>query len=113
MDTHNTRAGPGAQKGGQGSRAKLSLPPDQPQARDQAAFYANRSAEDSPTFPSAGLMDIPGAGHDGASGEMPQAPLSGTDTGWCEVDGIRARVVIVRAPDGGRLSRCIQNLLLD
>ena len=45
---------------------------------------------------------------------MPEPlPLSGTDTGWCEVDGIRARVVIVRAPDGGRLSRCIQNLLLD
>ena len=62
MATQHGRDGPQAQGGEQGSRAKLSLPPDQPQARDQAAFYANRSAEDSPTFPSAGLMDIPDAG---------------------------------------------------
>lgn len=113
MATQHGRDRPQAQGGEQGLTAKPTLPPDQPQARDQAAFYANPSVEDSPTFPSAGLMDVPGAGHDGASGEMPQAPLSWTDTGWHKVDGIRARVVIVSAPDGGRLSRCIQNLLLD
>ena len=113
MDTHDDRAGPGAKKGEQGSRAKLSLPPDQPQARDQAAFYANASGDDSPTFPSGGLTDFPHAGRQSASGEMPQVPLSGTDTGWSEVDGIRARVVILKSPDGGRLSRCIQDLLLD
>ena len=103
MNTHDSRAGPGAQKGEQGPPSKAALPPpDQPPRRDSAFLYATASGDGSPSISPASLTDIPGTPYDG-----------GTDTGWCDVDGIRGRVVILRVPDGGRLSRFIQNLLLD
>ena len=114
MDTHHdSRAGPGAQKVEQGPPSKAALPPDQLPSRDAVFLYATPSAEVSPTSLSAGLTDTADAGYDGASGGAPEPLPGSTDTGWYEVDGIRARVVIVRAPDGGRLSRFIQDLLLD
>lgn len=103
MDTHhNTRAVPGAQKGEQGPPSKAALHLDQPPSRDAVFLHANPSGTDTPTSSAPVSADLPGTGHD-----------SGNDTGWYEVDGIRARVVILRAPDGGRLSQFIQNLLLD
>lgn len=84
---HGSRAGPGAQKGEQGSPSKTALPPDQPPAKDLASFYANPSGGDSPTIPSADSADLTGTGHDGASGSVPEAPPGAADTGWDEVDG--------------------------
>ena len=84
---HGSRAGPGAQKEEQGSPSKTALPPDQPPRRDSVFFYANPSGGDSPTIPSADSADLPDAGYDGASGGMPEAPLSGTDSGRYEADG--------------------------
>lgn len=113
MDTHDTRAGPGAQKGEQGSPCKTALPPEQPPARDSSFSYANASGGDLPTAPAQDSTDLTGAGYDGASGGVPEALPYGADADWHEVDGKLTRVVIRRVPDGGRLSRFISNLLLD
>ena len=87
MDTHNTRAGPGAQKVEQGPPSKAALPPDQPPRRDPIFFYANPLRPDSPTSYAPVSADLPGAGHDGASGGAPEALPCGTDSGRYEADG--------------------------
>ena len=50
MDTHDTRAGPGA-KESRGSFARQAPTPDQPPAKDSIFFYPNASRGDLPTAP--------------------------------------------------------------
>ena len=107
---HDSRAGPGAQKGSRGLPCKAASTPDQPPAQESASFHANASGKISPTVPPA---DLPDARLHGASGDVPEALPGGAYADWHEVDGRRTRIVILRVPDGGRLSRAIQDLLLD
>ena len=88
---HGSRARPGVQKKEQGSPSKTALPPDQPPRRDSVFFYANPSGGDSPTISSADSADLPDTGYDGASGGVPEGPLSGTDSGRYEADGSPSR----------------------
>ena len=63
MDTRDTRAGPGALKGGQGLPAEPSLPPDQPPSKEWASFYTSASRGDLPTAPAQYSTDLTGAAY--------------------------------------------------
>ena len=94
MEISNSRDGPGKSKRGQGGFGRRASTPDQPLTSESAYLYATASDGDSTTALQTGLMD-----------------LSGAD--WHVVDGIRFRLLVRREPDGGRLSKFIQRLLLD
>ena len=93
MDTTNDRAGPGTKRG-RGGFGRRTSTPDQPLTSESASSYATASGRGPATALQTGLTD-----------------LSGAD--WHVVDGIRFRLLVRREPDGGRLSKFIQRLLLD
>ena len=128
MDSqHDSRAGPGAKKGEQGSTAEPSLPPDQPPARDPAFLYANASPGASQSA----------AGDDGASPADqccgPDAPVPGSlgpetadqlaggfppDDGpvlWQRDLGVQGRfrtsVRVIGLEDGGQRARLLKSLV--
>ena len=114
MDTLHGRAGPGARKRGRGGFGRQASTPNQaPSSSESAYLYATASDGNTTITPSAGLTDLSGARSHETSGDVPEALPAGAVSEWHEVEGRRFRLVVRRRPDGGRLIRLIQDLLLD
>ena len=124
MDTLHGRDGPGT--GGRGrdgparkarcrgtSFAATSPASDQPPSSSESVFPYATASEGGSTTPLTGLTDLFGVEGPGAPAYLSEWLPGGADVGWHDVDGIRLRLWVRREPDGGRLGKFIQDLLVD
>ena len=127
MDTHDDRAGPGAQKGEQGPPSRAALPPDRTLAQDSASLYATPSS-DASQFAASSDAASPA---DQCCGPDVSAPggLGSEDTGglavgfppddgpvlWQRDLGVQGRfrtsVRVIGLEDGGQRARLLKSLV--
>ena len=105
MVTGHRRTGSGTRKRGRGGPVNLPSTPGQPPSASESAFAHDKAlANDSP--PSPGARFILGAD----SGDTPEGSSVRFRIG---TDGGQGQLQVLTAPDGGRLSRFLLNLLDD